>query len=160
MAHHRELIFDDFKTSILALGCWLPLHIPSMNVKHPLQQKINVLLKKLETGSFERINPRKLPAGSPILLKSHLDKLDLAVIWIFALVGGNNKDKNHLNKIRGDSFSTGYIRKVADRSRGIVTILNLLNMPQLKPLQICIDFFPKFRTINTILELHMMLLQF
>ena len=144
MAHHRELIFDDFKTSILALGCWLPLHIPSMNVKHPLQKKINELLNKLETGSFERINPHKLPAGSPILLKSHLDKLDLAVIWIFALVGGNNKDKNHLNKIRGDSFSTGYIRKVTDRkTRGIVTILNLLNMPQLKPLQICIDFFSK-----------------
>ena len=114
----HELQYEEFRVSILALGCWLPLYNKSFNVKNSLQTKFNTLKSSFEMGSFDRLFHQRLPADSPIYLNDVSKRLGIAQAWTFALLGDNEQEDKYKKYVPSYSFPNIYIKRATNSKLG------------------------------------------
>ena len=118
ICRQHELQYEEFRVSILALGCWLPLYNKSFNVKNSLQTKFNTLKSSLEIGSFDRLFHQRLPADSPIYLNDVSKRLGIAQAWTFALLGDNELEDKYKRYVPSYSFPSIYIKRATNSKMG------------------------------------------
>ena len=118
ICHQHELQYEEFRVSILALGCWLPLYNKSFNVKNSLQTKFNTLKSSFEMGSFDRLFHQRLPADSPIYLNDVSKRLGIAQAWTFALLGDNEQEDKYKKYVPSYSFPNIYIKRATNSKLG------------------------------------------
>ena len=114
----HELQYEEFRVSILALGCWLPLYNKSFNVKNSLQTKFNTLKSSFEMGSFDRLFHQRLPADSPIYLNDVSKRLGIAQAWTFALLGDNEQEDKYKKYVPSYSFPNIFIKRATNSKLG------------------------------------------
>ena len=118
ICHQHELQCEEFRVSILALGCWLPLYNKSFNVKNSLQTKFNTLKSAFEMGSFDRLFHQRLPADSTIYLNDVSKRLGIAQAWTFALLGDNEQEDKYKKYVPSYSFPNIYIKRATNSKLG------------------------------------------
>ena len=118
ICHQHELQYEEFRVSILALGCWLPLYNKTFNVKNSLQTKFNTLKSAFEMGSFDRLFHQRLPADSPIYLNDVSKRLGIAQAWTFALLGDNEQEDKYKKYVPSYSFPNIYIKRATNSKLG------------------------------------------